>query len=61
MTSTRRALSRSDALQEAGLTADVQTRKSPGLSPGFILDVSPNPGTMVQPGDVISVTVSGAG
>ncbi len=52
-----------EALREAGLTADVQTGRSPGLNnrPGFVLDVSPAPGTLVQPGDVVTVTVSGAG
>lgn len=46
-----------EALREAGLVAEVRTEKASAVDPGYILDVSPSPGTMLQPGDVVTVTV----
>jgi hypothetical protein len=46
-----------DALAEAGLKADIQTQSYPDAPPGFVLDVSPAPGTMLLPGDIVTVTV----
>jgi hypothetical protein len=46
-----------EALRMAGLTAEIQTRKVPAADPGYILGVSPAPGTMLQPGAVVTVTV----
>ena len=45
------------ALREVGLTAEVRTRKVPDIEPGYVLDVSPQPGTMLRPGAVVTVTV----
>jgi hypothetical protein len=46
-----------DVLDRAGLTAEIHTRTVPGSPAGYILDVSPPPGTMVRPGTVVTVTV----
>jgi hypothetical protein len=45
-----------EVLREAGLKAQVQTRRRPALA-GFVLGASPQPGTMVRPGSVVHVTV----
>jgi hypothetical protein len=45
-------------LQDAGLTAEVVTQPGRG-TPGFVLGVSPTPGTVVEPGSVVTVTVAG--
>jgi hypothetical protein len=45
-------------LEEAGLTAEVVTKRS-GTSAGFVMGVSPTPGTVVEPGSVVTVTVAG--
>lgn len=45
------------ALQQLGLAAEIETEKVPGSDPGIVLDVSPTPGTMVSPGELITVTV----
>ncbi len=45
------------ALQQAGLVARVKTEKVPAMPAGYILDVSPAPGTMAKPGDEVAVTV----
>lgn len=46
-----------EALRRAGLTAEIRTEKLPAVDPGFVLDVQPRPGTMLQAGDVVTVTV----
>jgi hypothetical protein len=46
-----------DVLDRAGLTAEIHTRTVPGSPAGYILDVSPPPGTMVRPATVVTVTV----
>ncbi|GAB2757192.1 PASTA domain-containing protein [Nocardioides pakistanensis] len=43
-------------LQAAGLQVEVITEPRPGFKPGYVLGVSPGPGTMVEPGDVVSMT-----
>lgn len=43
-------------LQAAGLQFEVITEPRPGFKPGYVLGVAPGPGTMVDPGDVISMT-----
>ena len=45
------------ALKKAGLTARIRTEKRAAVDPGFLLGVSPAPGTMMRPGDVVTVTV----
>jgi len=45
------------ALRKLELIADVRTQKVPGSTAGIVLDVSPAPGTMVKPGDVVTLTV----
>jgi hypothetical protein len=47
-----------DALTELGLEPKIQTRKSPGGPPGEILAVSPAPGTMLTPGETVTITVA---
>lgn len=44
-------------LEEAGLVAEVVTERRGVL--GFVLGVSPAPGTVVEPGSVVTVTVDG--
>ncbi|GEP34876.1 hypothetical protein NSZ01_26440 [Nocardioides szechwanensis] len=44
-------------LEEAGLTAEVVTERHRGGA-GFVLGVSPTPGTVVEPGTVVTVTVA---
>jgi len=46
-----------EALRKAGLTAEIQTKTVPAVAAGFILDVAPGAGTMLRPGDVVTVTV----
>jgi hypothetical protein len=46
-----------ETLREAGLTTTVRTKKLPAVSPGYVLDVSPQPGTIVNPGAVVTVTL----
>lgn len=46
-----------EALRESGLTAEIKTRKVPAVDPGYVLAVSPTPGTMVRSGSVVTVTV----
>ena len=46
-------------LEEAGFTVEVVTDRSQGISPGFVLGASPAPGTVVEPGSLVTVTVSG--
>ena len=45
-----------EALQEVGLVARVKTKKVPAMPAGYILDVSPTPGTMAKPGEEVVVT-----
>lgn len=47
-----------EALREAGLVGEVRTRKVPGLDAGHLLEVSPQPGEMVAPGSVVTVTLA---
>jgi hypothetical protein len=46
-----------DALREGGFTGEVRTKKVPGVAAGYVLEVSPQPGTMLDPGAVVTVTV----
>lgn len=46
-----------DALREAGFTGEVRTKKLPGVAAGYVLGASPQPGTMLDPGAVVTVTV----
>ncbi|WP_166133134.1 PASTA domain-containing protein [Nocardioides ochotonae] len=46
-----------DALREAGFNAEVQTKKMPGVAAGYVLGASPQPGTMLDPGAVVTVTM----
>lgn len=43
-------------LEAAGLQVEVLTEPRPGFKPGYVLGVSPGPGTMVEPGEVITMT-----
>lgn len=47
-----------DALTELGLEPKVRTGKSAGAPPGAILAVSPAPGTMLTPGETVTITVA---
>jgi len=40
----------------AGLQAEVLTERRPGSKPGFVLGVNPGPGTVLEPGDVVTMT-----
>jgi hypothetical protein len=44
-------------LEQLGLTADVTPRRMPGFTPGYLLEVSPAPGTVLDPGDTVQVVV----
>jgi hypothetical protein len=46
-----------DVLHREGLTAEIHTRTVHGSPAGYILALSPPPGTMVRPGTVVAVTV----
>jgi hypothetical protein len=46
-----------DVLHRASLTAEIHAKTVPGSPAGYILAVSPAPGTMVEPGAVVMVTV----
>lgn len=46
-----------DELREAGLEAKLVEERRPGLSAGFVLGAQPAPGTMLRPGDTVTVTV----
>ncbi len=45
------------AARAEGLEVRVVTEKRPAIDAGFILDVSPEPGTMVPPGTEVTLTV----
>lgn len=48
------------ALQEAGLQVELVVERQPQASlVGFVLDASPAPGTVVEPGSTVTVTVTG--
>jgi hypothetical protein len=47
-----------DQLRAAGLAVRVRTRHIPALDGGHVLDVSPAPGTVLRPGDVVETTIS---
>jgi hypothetical protein len=44
-------------LEAAGLQVEVRTEPQPGSKAGYVLGVSPAPGTMLAPGDPVVVTV----
>jgi hypothetical protein len=44
-------------LTEAGFEVEVQTRKISAAKPGYVLDASPAPGTMLPPGSSVTITV----
>lgn len=46
-----------DAVEATGATVRVVDRDMPGVTPLTVLDVSPAPGTMLAPGDPVTVTV----
>jgi hypothetical protein len=43
-------------LEEAGLEVEVVTERESGGKPGYVLGVSPAPGEMIEPGDVVTLT-----
>ncbi|GAB6986357.1 PASTA domain-containing protein [Nocardioides pyridinolyticus] len=45
------------ALEADGLQVEVRTETQPGSKAGYVLGVSPAPGTMLAPGDPVVVTV----
>lgn len=49
-----------EELRKAGLVAELKTRRIYGLEGGHVLDTEPAPGTMLRPGDTVTVTVSAA-
>jgi hypothetical protein len=49
-----------DALREAGLEAKVETRRISGMERGHVLEVKPESGTMLRPGETVTMTVSAA-
>lgn len=44
-------------LRERGFDVRVETEKRWGFTPGYVLGVSPSPGTVVEPGSTVTVTV----
>lgn len=46
-----------DVLRDAGFTVTLRTRKVPDVAAGFVLGSSPPPGTMLDPGSEVTVTV----
>ncbi|GAB2458754.1 hypothetical protein GCM10027062_43280 [Nocardioides hungaricus] len=44
------------ALEAAGLRVEVRTESRPGSKAGYVLGVSPGPGTMLEPGDTVTMT-----
>jgi PASTA domain len=46
-----------EAVRNAGLTPRVRSRNMPSVPPGFVVDVEPQPGTMVRPGTEVMLTV----
>lgn len=43
-------------LEAAGLRVEVIAEPRPGFKPGYVLGASPGPGTMVEPGEVVTMT-----
>ncbi|MBA3742515.1 PASTA domain-containing protein [Sporichthya sp.] len=48
-------------LEAAGFRTEVRTELHRGMPAGFVLAADPAPGTMAHPGDLVTVTASGAG
>jgi hypothetical protein len=46
-----------EALREAGLAPELVTTKIAGLRAGFLVHAVPAPGTMLEPGETVTVTV----
>jgi hypothetical protein len=46
-------------LEQLGLQAAFRIRTSPGYRPGLILEVFPAPGTMLEPGATVTITITG--
>lgn len=44
-------------LAEQGFEVEVQTRRMSAGKPGYVLDASPAPGTMLPPGSTVTITV----
>ncbi len=44
-------------LREAGLAVEMRTRAVRPIDPGYVLAAEPAPGTVMRPGDVVTVTV----
>lgn len=44
------------ALEAAGLVAETKTVRRPGLKPGYLLEISPGPGTALAAGDTVTLT-----
>ncbi|MCZ4498780.1 MAG: hypothetical protein JWQ74_1333 [Marmoricola sp.] len=44
------------ALRALGLRVAVKTEQSPGITPGFIVGASPAGGTVLKPGDTVTIT-----
>lgn len=44
------------ALEDAGFVVETVTESQPGGKPGYILGVDPQPGTMAEPGDTVTIT-----
>jgi len=49
-----------DRLQALGLAPRVAVRQSSGMDAGYLLDVSPPAGTLLEPGDTVTVAISAA-
>lgn len=47
-------------LEAMGLRSETVTTRRPRLKAGYVLEVSPSPGTMVSPGEVVTVSAVGA-
>lgn len=43
-------------LRAAGLDVEVRTEPRPGFKAGYVLAVDPRPGTMVEPGQIVTMT-----
>lgn len=46
-------------LRELGLAVESVSESRPGMKPGLVLGVEPAPGTMLEPGSVVTITVVG--
>ncbi|WP_110205214.1 PASTA domain-containing protein [Nocardioides daejeonensis] len=45
-----------EALEAAGLEVEVRTKPVPGSKAGYVLETDPAPGTMLAPGEVVTMT-----